>query len=369
MPQLQILNRETDPGVGVIQQGVQGITDLLRKKKEDAYAKDALKVKSMQVAINAKNAESEAEKIKLNRIKDGIDFMIKLKEQGADPNLYLPAMKNAFGEEDTMLIFQQAGEALSQAKGSAEDRLKEAKIKGQEAQTRLMTGEGMPSGTMSLEPNIGNNLRIESLQGGQQGGLRLKQISPSGPTFADPGYAYTETKMREQAKLESEVRPALTAIDAYTKQFDKAVAEMGGLGSTALGAWTKGTLKGYEANVGRLPEIQAFNKLKQPVSLTLASFMNRGRPTEPDREAAEKILEDIRYPARTNEALSKFRQEMFSSYGGVPTENRYITPIVENAGRLLIDKAKAFVDKARKQGISEEAINQVLDEYYKSLGY
>jgi hypothetical protein len=145
MPQLQVLNQQLDPSVAIMQQGTQDINAQLAKQNEDMTALGALKVKIEQMKINAKNAATEQDKLKYQRLVDGLTFLTKLKEMGADPELVLPALKNAIGDDASLEALQVAGESLGKAPSAAKQAGMESEEK-MAGQLRAVKGAGFGGG-------------------------------------------------------------------------------------------------------------------------------------------------------------------------------------------------------------------------------
>jgi len=359
MPQVQVLNRTADPVAQQMSQFGSDMAGILQKKQELAQNKSKLDIAIKQLDFDAKNTDNLNNQNKLAAQKQFLEYAKFLEEKQISPELKMPALKKV-AESLGLDLFADGLAPLGQAMSMGEDIEGKAKKES----------KGNVSGMLEAMQDV-DGWGGAGEAGGAQGSMLPTSINVGGMTMENPQakaqLAAMETTARERAKVSEEIRPIKASIDAYTTQFGRAIGEMGGLGTTALGAWSKGSYKAAEAKVGSLPEIQAFEQLKGPVSLQFAAFLNRGRPTEPDRQAAEKVLENIRYPKRTNEALQRFREAMLSSYvtGSIGQGNEY----VKGMGRYLVDKAESFVKEAQKNGLSEEAINQVLDEYYQTLGY
>ena len=339
MPPLQVIQRQVHPSVTAAEQFAEQASQSLARKEQ-------LRIQKIVAATNAKNAQTEQDKMKLSRITQAYDMMEKL-GTNLSPEL-VKTISETVGEEETLMAIQQLGAGLSSRGLKPEDRLKQAQAQ-------------------MLEDQIGGS-------GGQGGGTGdrgrlLESMNVGGMTFTDPQakaqIAEQETLAREKAKLSVERQMVVKPLTGFRAQFNRAVQELGGLGNTALGAFTKGALGKLEAEVATKPEMQAFSRMREGMGLTLASFINRGRPTEPDAVAARKLLPDITYPAATNKALNRFLDALLDIGGDVGPGNEY----AQGLGSLLVDVPMERVKAAKAAGLSDEVIEQVLKEYYGSLSF
>ena len=81
----------------------------------------------------------------------------------------------------------------------------------------------------------------------------------------------------------------------------KTLNQVGGPAGRAIGAFRKYVTGPLALN----EEAREFNRIREPLSLVLASRFNGGRPTEPDRVASAKILMDLGDSPQLTDHLSK----------------------------------------------------------------
>ena len=341
MAQLQVIDRQVHPSV-------QAAAGFAQRQADRFDKKEQLKIQRIVAATNAKNAETDRDKLKLQRVVQAYDMMEKLGEN-LTPEV-IKTIAETVGGEATMTAIQQLGQGIKSRGLDPEKRLKAAQAGILE---RELGGQG--GGSAPSSDAAGRGRLLESMNIG-------------GMTFSDPQakaqIADAETRARESAKLDVQRAPVAQALQGYRAQLARATQQMGGLGQTALSARVKGLTKKFESEIGNLEEVQAFSRMREGMGLTLASFINRGRPTEPDAAAARKLLPDVTYPEETNKALNRFVDNVLGTGGDVGPGNEYTKAF----GRLLVDKALAFVEEAKKSGASEQEISQVLQEYYQQMG-
>jgi hypothetical protein len=204
----------------------------------------------------------------------------------------------------------------------------------------------------------------------QESDFVISQITPSGPTFvnrsARASLAGAETEAREAAKLNAQLLPVRNTMNAFRVGLNRSIQEIGGLPDLAAAAFVKGTLKGIEANLLRLPETQAFLRERDAAALNLASFVNRGRPTEPDAEAMRKVLPNITYPEATNNALNRFVDSLMLQ--GSSAEGPGNAPVRQGA-KQIADVGERFRKEGIAAGLTLEEINAELERYYERLGF
>ena len=378
MPQLQVLQRTTDPAAAMLDQAGTDVANIILKRKQQkqemAQKLQALRLQRQKIKINMKNAETEEEKLRLNSLDQGLGYIDTAVEKGYDPALYLKGASDTFGDQVAPILEEVAKAAKNIDHLKRLETEEAAKTRGKytgmmEGVRGAMQGGGGQGMSMSQEPQLGKRPSIAS--GEQQGGndLLFEGMTGGSPSFtnirATEERIRRETIARESAKMQIEIAPIKAGLRGYEHQYDRAVKEMGGSRpKTALGAWMKGAAASLWARIGESPEVMAFEKLRKPLSLQLASLINRGRPTEPDREAAVELLESIYYPERVNQALRTFRNGMIDAYG----DNAPLGYLAE-AKSTILDTAKEMVGAWQEAGISEETINLLLDEYYKEQGY
>lgn len=131
----------------------------------------------------------------------------------------------------------------------------------------------------------------------------------------DAGQNEIDLAVRKQAALdqvamEKDIAPIRTHVNKYLQTFDAAVEEIGGLESNALAALAKGKFNEAAAQVGEKPNVFALGQMVKSVGLALGSFLNRGRPTEPDAIAAEKMLTRLTYTKGVNIILRDYLNEV-----------------------------------------------------------
>lgn len=329
MPPLQVIQRTPDPG-----QAQQPQSDPI----QTLQAIQAIKLKRRALDIQAQQTENTVEQMKFQKQGRALDFLLKAKELNANPEMVMKSLTELFGKDIAVQTLGTMGETIMNASGSSSDKLKSAQA---DMMSKAFSGEG-------------------------DGGLIFTGMSGSSPSFENPEararIVAAETKAREKAKLEAQLEPVQNSYNIYNNILDSAINEIGGVSENALAAWAKGTLSSFEAEVGSLPNVQAANKILDSASITIASFINRGRPTEPDAKAVQKAMPRITYPAATNEALRKFLNSVLS------TGSETIGPgneVMQYGAATLVDKAEDLAKRVYEAGGTEAEVDAALRKYYE----
>lgn len=412
MPQVQVLNHQPDPGAQMIQQGFQGLSDTLLQKQALALTREELKLKKQA-------ADTDAAKLQSDKLLKAVDVMEKVKTGEMSGPAAGVALKSLM--RGTGLSMSDLNEAYQVVSGNLNDLMsamgpgpdeatagqeRGAKVQrnvaeagqlnrisqilnqqlgdaqaGQPAQPPMPPdASGTAPGAPTTQPT--SQARQAALAGGQpvgapsgRGRAVIPQITMGGAqvTFPEAAaeVARAETIARESAKFDAELAPVKQTYDVYWDQLDRSLKEIGGTPETALAARIKGFAAGVSSEIGKLPETQAFTRMREFASLTIASFVNRGRPTEDDRAAVEKVMPGIQYPPATNAALNRLIQSALSNpltgsaaYGGEEHLKAFIAE-----GESLIEENRRFVEWAIAQGASPEEINANLEELNAQRGY
>jgi len=170
-----------------------------------------------------------------------------------------------------------------------------------------------------------------------------------------------------RANLEAKLAPVRTLNKGFLDAMDLATQEMGGLGPTAAEAYVKGTSAQLNSMVNKMPNVQAFYQQRQAMSIALGSFINQGRPTDADAQAASAALPDLKYTAATNAALNKFWENVMAS-GALDTATSSSYKSIVAKGKSIIDADQKYLDWAKKNSIPRDQINSDLEEMHKARG-
>lgn len=357
MPPIQVIQRQEDPSINAIRQFGSSVSDAINQQQ-------AVKLQIMQAKINAQNAQNEAEKLKYERKAKFLETVVKLKESGAPPEMALKFLQGTFGD-DVMPGFQEMGAGMKQflETQNPEQRLKSSQAAINEA---ILSGGGALGGAPS-EPSGQSRL-------GALGGMMVSGISGGNVNLGNPAFGAAETLAKERAKTQVESERIRPFLNETLNVFQQGINEMGGLGESAIGAAVKGSLKGFESRIGKLPNVQAYNNLRPALALRVAATVNGGRPSDKDTEAVTPIAPSFTYPEPTNRILINLLGKLVSPdiLDGATGDERLGNPKLRSYAaqikKTVLDPTQSFVDAARKAGLSEQAINQQLESYYKTLG-
>ena len=354
MPQVQVIERSPDPTAQIIQQGSQGVADMLMKRQ-------AMELTKQELVIKAKATKNDLEKASADRKIKLVEFMQKMNEQGGTKEmiaaqLHMLARAEYNGNEQLMFedmglagqTFEHYAEVLSGSKGTqASKRVAETQKAEADAsyQNRASAMLAAMSGEQAMQPPMSTGAPAQPVpaqaspvpagdmgaarQGAMQGqnpspvgGYQMGNVSfgPSGPTFnmTNPEQEL-KNKMREKMYLnavdqQKEIAGIGKMYSVYEDTLSRAYEQMGGSAETALGQRTKAFVYGGVAELGassKYGEIAAARRMQDAVGLSIASMLNRGRPNEKDWESAVKIVQRIEYPPALNRALKRLTDVMF----------------------------------------------------------
>ena len=194
-------------------------------------------------------------------------------------------------------------------------------------------------------------------------------ISPRGEISAGfnvVGEEGRKTGEREKAKIQVDLGQTKFQFGGYKAAYEDALQELGDVPESALGAFIKGGTASLFSNIGTLPAIQSFTKIKETSSLLLASFYNRGRPSDPDRIAVQKSMMDITYPVATNRRLMAFHDRNLS-LGGEGSDAVTATQL-DAFTKEVIDPGKEAMKRGLDRGLTPSEVNELLEEWYADRG-
>jgi hypothetical protein len=313
MPQIQIIGREA------IDDQNNRTTQALKQQEliQNSQAK-MIQFKQMgeQLRLMAKNTDNDIEKIKVDRLGHRMNYM---------SNVFKMAMDNPNPENVIKTALQLGGGDIVKDLSDplVADMISKLKPSGQAEQSsavgalvRSKIGGGQPSieGTQGLNPN---QPAMNALGGNTNGGLDISAINAGGVQIEDYGAqargAAMKTKATAQAQKDIDMEPIRSSVGNYLSVFDNAVQEMGGLETNALSALAKGKGAEISSQIGNMPNVFTLSKLIEPVSLQLGSYLNKGRPTDKDQEAAKSTLTRITYTQGANSILRNYLQTIASN--------------------------------------------------------
>lgn len=329
-----------------------------------------------KMKVDQKLAGDEIEKAKLDRIIRTAELGLKVFELGAKQetpegmqNLFLGFQK-MYPETFPGIMRDGFQEAISKMTPSAESRLAGANIAGvkslnevirrdaglsptQEDRTDVVGGVTPTSATnatnMPIEPGAAQGAPV----GPPQGRLGLSGITqtPTGmsATFSNPERdAYNEglkTTAREKAKNIEDLRPVRNQINNYLSTFADAVQEIGGLKENAIEALASGKVAELASKWGNMPATFTLQQTLEPTALLLGSQLNKGRPTEPDKEAGKLMLTRLTYTRGVNQRLAKFLNDMVNAGDKNALEDLYWAMAYDGSkytGKKPSDLARAY---------------------------
>ena len=361
MPQIQILGREqTEQKNNLANQAMERqklVQDTWYKSQMLKYYADELKYK-----VQASSDEVEKAKMtqKYNDAKLGAEVMTnayKVAEkmggkaaqdylmgvQQQSPQLFAGIMNSGFGEKLSKL--QPTG--TERLAGSAADMVDQQLGRGQPQAGGAPVNPAV-AGQGGGVPEPTNQGRAGAIGGG---GL-IPSISVGGVNMEFPEQVAASERnkvmARKEAEREVEMQPIRTSVGNYLKVFDAATGELGGLSTNALQALARG--KGAEAiaQVGDKPNIFALGKLMEPVSLQLGSYLNRGRPTDRDQEAAKNMLTRITYTKGVNQILRHYLESVANT-GNKDLATKLFWSLAKDGGSNSKD-AKMYSDPTMFNG-------------------
>lgn len=356
MPQLQVLAREEEASQPSIVERIQKERQMLIDAR---FKAGQLKVWAEQNKINAKQAANEEERLRMQAESDKITRMAKMMDtvmgqKDLDPDTkqkFIAQYAMAFGFADILKnnpslekVIAQLGPSPEQQEDIGTGRLKEAQAGLYGAAAEQLQGAGGGGGTVPADS------RAAALEG-TAGGGRLTSMAAGGLNIdfpqAQADVERAKVMARKQAEREVEMRPLLQQFNALKGIFGKAVAEMGGLGKTGLGA----KLKGWSANIGgelgKMPATKAVKQITKGFGLALASMLNRGRPSDRDFDAAAALVFSNRYTAATNMYLVEYIEAALSS-GDAGEQNLMFDQLFTADIRRSFKNSVANMDAANK---------------------
>lgn len=314
MPQIQILGRERmEQKNNLANQAIERqkiIQDTWYKAQMLRYYADELKYKVQASQDEVSKAEITQ---KYNDAKLGADVMnnaykIAEKQGGKAAQDYLMGVQQQSPQLFSGIMSSGFGEKLSKLQPSGSERLagsaaelvqRQLGERGQGGAGQQMLGQ-MPGGAQPTNEG----------RAGAVGGAVIPKITAGGVDVEFPEVREQIERRMVRARGEEtrnvEMTPIRNAVNYYTDTFDKAVEEMGGLSSTAASSMARGTASSVWANIGNRPNTLALQQMSKSVALQLGSYLNRGRPTEQDAEAAAKMLVKLTLTKGANEVLRHF---------------------------------------------------------------
>jgi len=302
MPGAQVLQRQVDPTL-------QGAIQTNQNIQDSIYKKQAAKMAISELQLKAKNSKNAAEKEVLTRKAAAAQYVSDQIAKGQPAGPVLKIAANVWGAENVFGGLGEAGKSAEdfykQLNPSAETQsaAASANLKNAQADRLNAMDNGMGGGG-----GVGSNDFVTTSLNSQ--GLPIRE-SPSGKAAV----AKQETLGREQGKFEALAAPIRASYEGFSSMLDDAVANRIdiGLGDSAAAAYIQGGLTSMIAETGKIPEVQAFKRVSDLTALQLASFFNRGRPSEVDAKAAKIALTSILYPEATNRLLDKFMRIALST--------------------------------------------------------
>ena len=378
---LQILQREKLDTSG-LNAGVTNLREAMQFKKELSYKSNLLDYQIKQLGVQSRQAATDEEKLQLETQKASMEklkSLVDIATRIEDPEMRKKFLATYGSEGAANGTFKEAlsnpaiQDILSQVKPKGEERLQGAAATMLENRLNPQQGGATPqdaSGGMTpLGPTSLN--RAGALNGnmptqGGQGGYELSpEISlPGGMKMIDRSTQLRQmgedVRTKKQAEQAVELAPLKTQMNLAKSIFAKSIDEMGGLGDDALSARLKGYVADVGSEIGQMPATQTLNKIRKGLGLSLGSFMNRGRPTDKDQEAAFMTLFSNKYPLATNMYLMDYIDAVLSGgadYGQLNTitSSPQVLQSFANTDRTAIE---AFM----KKGLSESEANQALYE-------
>jgi hypothetical protein len=204
MPQLQIIKRESDGGVQAASNSIANLNQSIQRRQE-------LAIQKMQADINAKNAQTETEKLKWDQRKQIIASLEKATEQGMVQNpQYLKMMGQAYGDS----IWDHFSEMASNLPQTPENqqRLATATKYGEEARN-LEDLRANPGGRL--------NAMMNSINGGQGRGF-----TPGSTVNLDPITGETKFNLQLNPKISNVEADSIAAgknISAVMPSINQAI--------------------------------------------------------------------------------------------------------------------------------------------------
>lgn len=291
MPELQVLQRTEDPTAKMISEGGTNIANILMKKREDARAIEALKLKAEELKITSQQAQTEEEKLHYDKAAKVIDYITKLKENHPDAKpedieLAVSGVLKTMGESG-MEGLKEAGTVLANIKKSNKQKLEEQKLKS-EIYQRQQAGR---ANAMKADSASRNAAMTERMLGGNMG-----EGAPAGTTYNTATGGFTIPLNRPISAPEADTISKANSLgnirDSVVQAIDSGIlGKPGILGSVAR--TMRGTLVENPSALGtsldpKLSEFRSmYNKIRQ-----ISLFDEAGKAlTGPEKEEAMRMLE------------------------------------------------------------------------------
>ena len=348
MPQIQIMNREPLPTKGNLAR------EQANTQADIEYKINLIKIYKGQLAVQAKSAQDEVEKTRLqdeaNKAQMIID-VFKIAMESGKPQDTLITFQKMYS--DILPDFMKGGfaEAISKLEPSGKEQLEKSqsdfirqRLLGESAGGRggepTMPGAGSGMGGGMQAPGRGSMQAPDISQGSRESAVGGNFVMPSmnvgGMQLEDPQaraqLVGQETKARKTAELDVELEPMRRQINYFLETFDAAVKEMGGLPELGITAHVKGKGASMWAELGKRPATQALARMSKSIILMLASYANRGRPSDKDAEAMAGTIVQLFNTKGTNEILRGYLQTIVSGSDMTKSGDSMYSP---SADRLL----------------------------------
>lgn len=231
MPQFQIISRQPDRTVEALQNAGQAAQDALTQQQN-------LKLKKLELDIQAKNTQNESDKMKYARQSQMIDTLFKLRELNADPQKSLGALVRLYGET-VLSDMADLGNAILGSPETASEQLKKAQATQAQSAAVLAPQElALQQGQLSarqaelqqqldLQDPAKLQARIQALTGGL-GGVGGGNLPPGTALNVDVG----------GAKLNLPLNPSVSPEAARTVASTDIIAQAIGELNTAVDSGT-----------------------------------------------------------------------------------------------------------------------------------
>jgi len=328
MPQIQIIGQEKlQARMGARDREIQR-----QQISQQAYEKSMqFKQMSEQLKLQAKEVENEAEKIRITRLGDRMIYMSKIFERAADastPEMAQNIIKWALQSDGKGITTDMSDPSVAkliesfQPSAESQQRMANANLVNKIARDPQFSGiDGQPIDNQPRMNALSGSIPAQEQGQGQLGGDNIgwSSFSPPGSGLQLENYAgqargaAMKTRATAQATRDIEMEPIKTSVTNYLNTFNRAVEEMGGMETSALAALAKGKTAEVSAQIGNMPNVFTLSKLIEPVSLQLGSYLNRGRPTDKDQEAAKNTLTRVTYTKGVNEILKNYLIDIISN--------------------------------------------------------
>jgi len=387
MPTTQVINYQQDPGQKQILDASKDIADSI-------YKMQSLKLTSNYYKILAQNAQTDQEKAKFERWAKLQDFKQKIIET-TDPNakaVFLQALKDGpyQGDAQTMMsdmadtqeknneVYENLRNAKPEPGSATEGQLRGAQMRSEQGQGEKYRAEaayyndpgafmkkmraGMVNGNTGA---TGDDYMPGDFTAPLPGGGSMNFVSPA----ANQAKAEATAVGSGVGKKTVDMASLKDSLKGYLSTVSGAIRETGGPSSTKLESLFKGGIGKASSYVTADSNMSALEQQRDPLALQLADFINGGRPTEPDKEAALKMLPSPMYPRRTNKLLTDRLNTLFKlpSTGNPDVDGARRTSFV-NQALQTVNTDVEFARRARELGKTDAEINRFLDDAHKKQG-